>query len=143
MCPEPGPPPHPPRAAAAAAGAAIHWLLQLQIYCRLLLLLLLLQVCRRLLPLLLLQGFVYVLDSAGNALEGWPIQMGDVQGQVAVTDLDGDGKPELVAADMRGSVAALRPDGTELWERHLRSQISQVRQRSAGQSRQRQRRWRA
>ena len=40
-------------------------------------------------------------------------------------DLDGDGYPELIAADTRGSVAAFRRDGTELWERHLSSLIAQ------------------
>lgn len=38
------------------------------------------------------QGYVYVLDSEGAAREGWPVQMGDVQGQVAVADIDSDGR---------------------------------------------------
>jgi hypothetical protein len=36
------------------------------------------------------QGYVYVLDSEGAAREGWPVQMGDVQAQVAVADIDCD-----------------------------------------------------
>ena len=69
-------------------------------------------------------GFIYVLDPAnGNALEGWPIQMGDVQGSVAVGDIDADGKLELIAGDARGSIAAFRNTGEELWERHLGSSI--------------------
>ena len=35
---------------------------------------------------------MYVLDSEGAAREGWPVQMGDVQGQVAVADIDSDGR---------------------------------------------------
>ena len=29
-----------------------------------------------------LQGFLYVLDHKGETQEGWPIQMGEIQGQV-------------------------------------------------------------
>jgi len=72
------------------------------------------------------QGFVYVLDCEGRTLEGWPLQMGEVQAQVAVGDINGDGALEVVAVDNRGNVAALSPDGTELWERHVKSNIAQV-----------------
>ena len=70
-------------------------------------------------------GFLYVLRHDGSTARGWPKQMGEIQAQVAVADLDGDGYQELVAADTRGSVAAFRPDGEELWERHLASLIAQ------------------
>lgn len=67
-------------------------------------------------------GFLYVLDpKTGDALEGWPIQMGDIQGHVAVADIDQDGKLEIVATDTRGSIAAFRGDGTEVWELHIGS----------------------
>ena len=33
-----------------------------------------------------------MLDSEGNARDGWPLQMGDVQAQVAVADIDMDGR---------------------------------------------------
>ena len=69
---------------------------------------------------------MYVLDCEGRAVEGWPLQMGEVQAQVAVGDINGDGTLEVVAVDMHGNVAALLPDGTELWERHIKSSISQV-----------------
>ena len=42
-------------------------------------------------------------------------------------DINGDGVLELVAVDARGNVAAFAPDGRELWERHVRSLLSQVR----------------
>ena len=58
-------------------------------------------------------------------MRGWPKQMGEIQGQVAVADVDGDGEPELVAADTRGSVAAFRFSGEEAWETHLASLIAQ------------------
>ena len=69
-------------------------------------------------------GWVYVLHAkTGQALEGWPVQLGDVQGQIAVGDIDGDGWLEMIAADARGSVAALRISGKEVWERHLGSAV--------------------
>lgn len=70
-------------------------------------------------------GFLYVLRSDGTSQKGFPVQMGEIQAQVAAVDLDGDGYPELVAADTRGSVAVFRRDGSELWERHLSSLIAQ------------------
>lgn len=69
-------------------------------------------------------GWVYVLDpNTGQALDGWPVQLGDVQGQVAVGDVDNDGWLEIIAGDARGSVVALRLSGKEVWERHVGSAI--------------------
>lgn len=34
---------------------------------------------------------------------------------------------ELVAADSRGNVAAFTPNATELWERHVGSNVAQAR----------------
>ena len=45
---------------------------------------------------------------------------------MAVEDINGDGALELVAVDLRGNCAAFSADGTELWERHLRSQLTQA-----------------
>ncbi|KAK9817910.1 hypothetical protein WJX72_004192 [[Myrmecia] bisecta] len=70
-------------------------------------------------------GFLYVLDCEGKTLPGWPLQMGEIQGQVAVGDINGDGNVELVALDARGNVAALSIDGKEVWERHVKSLLSQ------------------
>ena len=59
-------------------------------------------------------------------MAGWPLQMGDIQAQVAVGDIDSDGYLELVAADARGNVAAFTWKAEELWERHVASLVSQV-----------------
>ncbi len=69
---------------------------------------------------------MYVLDCEGRTVEGWPLQMGAVQAQVAVADINGDGALEIVAADARGNVAAFSADGSELWERHVKSLVAQV-----------------
>lgn len=75
---------------------------------------------------MLLQGFLYVLDCEGKTLEGWPLQMGDIQAQVAVGDINGDGQLELIAADARGNIAAFTAKAEELWERHVASEVAQV-----------------
>ena len=80
-----------------------------------------------------LQGFLYVLDCEGKTVEGWPLQMGDIQAQVAVGDVNGDGQLELIAADARGNVAAFTAKAEELWERHVASEVSQVTKRGSYQ----------
>ena len=52
--------------------------------------------------------------------------MGDIQAQVAVGDINGDGALELVAADAKGNVAAFTAQAEELWERHVASLVAQV-----------------
>lgn len=42
-------------------------------------------------------GFLYVLDSKGNARDGWPKQMGPISSRILVDDLNGDGKIEILA----------------------------------------------
>ena len=70
-------------------------------------------------------GFLYVLSGAdGSVKKGWPKQMAEIQGQVSVADLTGDGSPEIVAVDLRGSVAVFKPSGEEVWETHLASSVS-------------------
>lgn len=82
--------------------------------------------CAILICAAVLQGFLYVLDCYGKTVEGWPLQMGEIQAQVAVSDIDGDGQVELVAMDTRGNVAAFTPKAQERWERHVGSLVAQV-----------------
>eukprot|EP00882_Tetradesmus_deserticola_P027871 GHRQ01031008.1.p1 GENE.GHRQ01031008.1~~GHRQ01031008.1.p1 ORF type:complete len:351 (+),score=164.28 GHRQ01031008.1:777-1829(+) len=70
-------------------------------------------------------GFVYVLDSKGDTRPGWPIQMGEVQGQVMVADLNADGAVDIFAGDALGNIVLLDVNGKELWERHVKSMITQ------------------
>ncbi|KAL6763316.1 hypothetical protein V8C86DRAFT_347755 [Haematococcus lacustris] len=71
-------------------------------------------------------GFLYVLDHMGQALEGWPLQMGEIQGQALVLDLNNDGHVEICAADTRGNIAAFNIAGEEVWSRHVKSMIAQA-----------------
>ena len=69
-------------------------------------------------------GFVYVLGHDGEPEEGWPIQMGEIQAQVVVADVNDDGELEVVAADVRGNFAVFNRHCKEIWESHLGSLIS-------------------
>lgn len=71
-------------------------------------------------------GFIYVLDAMGELKPGWPVQMGEIQAQVAVADVNGDGFLELFAVDTRGSIASFDRNGTLLWDVHMRTPITQA-----------------
>lgn len=45
----------------------------------------------------------------GNTWPGWPVQMGEVQGQVLVADLNADGKMEIFAGESLAAAAAEGP----------------------------------
>ncbi|PNH12688.1 hypothetical protein TSOC_000387 [Tetrabaena socialis] len=45
-------------------------------------------------------GFLYVLDHTGSPLPGWPVQMGEIQGQPLVADINNDGELEIFASAM-------------------------------------------
>lgn len=70
-------------------------------------------------------GFLYALTHDGNTVSGFPLQMGEIQGQVSVADVNDDGELEIVAADTRGNIAAFSAKGEEVWERHLGSLVAQ------------------
>ena len=90
-------------------------------------------------------GWLHLVDGAGEPLPGWPVAVGvhpDVdparegshrgapwadriepdsirQGILkspAIGDLDGDGRPEVVAATLSGEVHSFRVDGTPFWD---------------------------
>eukprot|EP00899_Mesostigma_viride_P004982 jgi/Mesvir1/14485/Mv05189-RA.1 len=70
-------------------------------------------------------GFIYALNYDGSPRENFPIQMGEIQGQVTAADINDDGYVEIVACDTRGNIAAFNWRGQELWERHVGSLIAQ------------------
>ena len=56
--------------------------------------------------------FVYAVDMNGNALEGWPVEIGeDVEDSVLFTDFDNDGYPEVVIVSS-DKVYVYRLDGS-------------------------------
>ena len=52
--------------------------------------------------------------------------MAEIQGAVVAADINDDGKTELVTTDVHGNVAAWTSQGKEIWEKHLKSLVSQV-----------------
>ncbi|XP_015580077.1 protein DEFECTIVE IN EXINE FORMATION 1 [Ricinus communis] len=70
-------------------------------------------------------GLFYVLDHHGNIREKFPLEMAEIQGAVVAADINDDGKIELVTTDTHGNVAAWTSQGKEIWERHLKSLVSQ------------------
>lgn len=50
--------------------------------------------------------------------------MAEIQSQIVATEINDNGKIEIVTADSNGNVAAWTADGKELWEVHLKSRIS-------------------
>ncbi len=58
-------------------------------------------------------GYLYGIDPDGNALPGWPIFFGGaVNSSPAVSDLNGDGMPEIMAGDLAGTIGAYSWDGS-------------------------------
>ncbi|KAH8484961.1 hypothetical protein H0E87_026650 [Populus deltoides] len=70
-------------------------------------------------------GLFYVLDHHGNIRENFPLEMAEIQGAVVAADINDDGKTELVTTDVHGNVAAWTSQGKEIWEKHLKSLVSQ------------------
>ena len=69
--------------------------------------------------------FIYVLEHDGTVMENFPITMAEVQGQVAVGDINDDGHLEIVATDNRNNVAVFSSIGAEMWEKQISGASSQ------------------
>eukprot|EP00298_Acanthocystis_sp_HF-20_P002965 c13345_g1_i2.p1 GENE.c13345_g1_i2~~c13345_g1_i2.p1 ORF type:complete len:744 (+),score=304.65 c13345_g1_i2:35-2233(+) len=64
-------------------------------------------------------GKIYVLNSKGEIRAGFPVEMAEIQGQVAVSDVNSDGKLEILACDANYNIAVFDCDGNEIWEKQL------------------------
>jgi len=61
------------------------------------------------------KGEIYVFDSNGNIMPGWPLNLGKIQGVPALADLDNDGDLEIMfgaSSDSTNSFYAFNYDGT-------------------------------
>jgi len=71
-------------------------------------------------------GYIYVLSAhTGETRKGFPIHMSEIQAQVTVEDVNGDGLLELIAADVLGNVLCFDRNGQEIWERQVAGFVSQ------------------
>jgi outer membrane protein assembly factor BamB len=70
-------------------------------------------------------GFVYVLDGrTGASLEGFPVAMADIHGDVIVADVNDDGALEICAADGNANIACFNHLGQELWDTRVSGAVS-------------------
>ena len=60
-------------------------------------------------------GYLAGFDGNGRALAGWPVHMAPIVGSPVSDDLNGDGKLDLCAGDVKGNVACFDAHGKELW----------------------------
>jgi len=57
--------------------------------------------------------FIYFIDLDGNSYPGWPIQVErNINGSVIISDLNGDGVPEIAVTTELGELIAFHLDGT-------------------------------
>jgi hypothetical protein len=70
-------------------------------------------------------GSLCVYDWRGVAKKGWPVHMAAFHAGPLVEDVDGDGKVDICAGDLRGNVACYTRNGVEIWETQLDGAISE------------------
>ncbi len=62
-----------------------------------------------------LDGKIHVLDSSGNLLPGFPLDLGSAfHSELAVADIDGDGGNEIIVGCSNGKLHVIKSDGTPL-----------------------------
>ena len=60
-------------------------------------------------------GFLVGFDGNGHVLPGWPKHMAPIVGAPVSDDVNGDGKLDMCAGDVKGNVACFHADGREMW----------------------------
>lgn len=72
-------------------------------------------------------GLLYVLSPTSGALRpGFPVVLHEVQAQIVVEDVNGDGRLELIVADSKGNVVAIDDAGKEVWHTRCSGAASQA-----------------
>ncbi|CAM9580319.1 unnamed protein product [Pylaiella littoralis] len=73
------------------------------------------------------RGGLHVVDaSSGAARNGFPVTYGEIRGQVAIADVDGNQHVEMLLGDASGTVVCVNHDGTELWNKRLPGSIKSM-----------------
>lgn len=70
-------------------------------------------------------GTMWLLDTTGQPLPGWPVPIGDmIRSAPAVDDLDGDGSPEIVVGSRNDLITALHSDGSVLFAEEIGQSVA-------------------
>jgi hypothetical protein len=69
-------------------------------------------------------GWIYVIDKHGATKEGFPVLMGEIQGQVIVEDVNNDGDVEICAGDSNSNVVCFDYNGKPIWEKVVSGKVS-------------------
>ena len=57
---------------------------------------------------------------------GFPKFMAEIQGQVSVADINGDGHLDMCAVDFKSNIACFDKDGEDIWDRQISGVAAQV-----------------
>lgn len=69
-------------------------------------------------------GLLYVLDgNTGFVMRHFPMQFNQIQCQIAVADLTGDGALEMIVADMGGNLVVVSANGEVVWDSKVSGSI--------------------
>ncbi|KAF0980719.1 hypothetical protein FDP41_013202 [Naegleria fowleri] len=71
-------------------------------------------------------GWIYAYNSHGKLLDGFPILMGEIQGQVIAEDVNNDGFIEICAVDFNSNLACFNGKGKEIWSQRLSGSAAQA-----------------
>ncbi|KAJ3442589.1 protein defective in exine formation [Anaeramoeba flamelloides] len=71
-------------------------------------------------------GNIYALDMDGDLKPGFPIEMGEIQAQIACVDLTGDGNLEIIATSVISNIRVFDNLGKELWSKEIIGFCSQT-----------------
>eukprot|EP00003_Mantamonas_plastica_P018579 TRINITY_DN3036_c0_g1_i5.p1 TRINITY_DN3036_c0_g1~~TRINITY_DN3036_c0_g1_i5.p1 ORF type:complete len:586 (+),score=200.78 TRINITY_DN3036_c0_g1_i5:900-2657(+) len=71
-------------------------------------------------------GFIYAFDHTGKLLRNFPVEMDEIQGQLSVGDVNGDGKLDILAVDNNANMVVWDANGLETWETRLSGFPSQA-----------------
>lgn len=69
-------------------------------------------------------GWIYVVDRKGKTKEGFPILIGEMQGQPIVEDVNNDGDVEICAGDANSNVVCFNYKGKVVWEKVTSGRLS-------------------
>ncbi|EFC44640.1 predicted protein [Naegleria gruberi] len=71
-------------------------------------------------------GWIYAYNNQGKLLDGFPVLMGEIQGQVIAEDINQDGYIEICAVDFNSNLVCFDGKGKEIWSQRLSGSAAQA-----------------